>query len=56
MSALMNVFYCLKRLRGNEPIRFEWKRRRWILWSAGVLFAAGFACYWIADEIYPFVG
>jgi hypothetical protein len=30
-----------------------WKRRRWILWLVGTLFALLLANYWIADEIYP---
>jgi cytochrome bd-type quinol oxidase subunit 2 len=33
-----------------------WRRRRWILWLLGTLLAVLFACYWIADEIYPYVG
>jgi len=32
-----------------------WKRRRWILWLMGMMFAVLFENYWIADEIYPFV-
>jgi len=32
-----------------------WKRRRWVLWWTGMLFAVVLANYWIADEIYPFV-
>jgi len=32
-----------------------WKRRRWVLWLVGTLFAIVAANYWIADEIYPFV-
>src|ERR1035438_7159712 len=35
--------------------RSAWLRRRWILWSAGVILAVFLACYWIVDEIYPFV-
>jgi hypothetical protein len=35
--------------------RAAWRRRRWALWLAGMLFAVVFANYWIADEIYPFV-
>ena len=31
------------------------KRRRWILWLAGVIFAIVLTNYWIADEIYPYV-
>jgi hypothetical protein len=32
-----------------------WRRRRGMLWVAGTLFALLFECYWIADEIYPYV-
>jgi hypothetical protein len=32
-----------------------WPRLRWGLWLVGTLFAALLACYWIADEIYPYV-
>jgi hypothetical protein len=32
-----------------------WRRRRWLLWLAGTLFAFALANYWIADEIYPYV-
>jgi hypothetical protein len=35
--------------------RGQWKRRRWILWLAGVIFAMVLTNYWIADEIYPYV-
>jgi hypothetical protein len=28
---------------------------RWVIWSAGTLFAVLLANYWIADEIYPYV-
>jgi hypothetical protein len=30
-----------------------WRRRRWILWLIGTLFAIVLASYWIVDEIYP---
>ena len=33
----------------------SWRRRRWVLWFAGTLVSVVLACYWIADEIYPFV-
>jgi hypothetical protein len=35
--------------------RGQWKRRRWILWLAGMIFAIVLTNYWIADEIYPYV-
>jgi cell division protein FtsW (lipid II flippase) len=33
-----------------------WRRWRWVLWLAGLLFAVLLANYWIADEIYPSLG
>jgi hypothetical protein len=31
----------------------NWRKYRWLLWSAGMLFAIVLASYWINDEIYP---
>jgi hypothetical protein len=39
----------------QSAAREAWLRRRGVLWVAGTLFALLFACYWIADEIYPYV-
>jgi hypothetical protein len=39
----------------RSSIRTTFRRLRWSIWLAGTLFAVFFACYWIADEIYPFV-
>ena len=33
----------------------HWRKWRWVLWLAGTLFALVFECYWIGDEIYPYV-
>lgn len=33
-----------------------WRRRRWILLVAGTLLAVLIACYWIADNVYPYAG
>ena len=30
-----------------------WLHNRWVVWTAGTLFALVLANYWIADEIYP---
>lgn len=38
-----------------SSLRATWRRRRWVLWLAGMLFAVVLENYWIADEIYPFV-
>ncbi len=60
LAALANACYCaaypvdlvLQRILpvGN---RSAW---RLPLWCIGSLFAVVLACYWIADEVYPFVG
>ena len=39
----------------DSSVRDTWRRRRWILWLVGTLFALLFAWYWIGDEIYPSV-
>jgi hypothetical protein len=31
------------------------RRRRWVLWLAGVIFAIVLTNYWIVDEINPYV-
>jgi len=40
----------------GSSFRTAWQRRRWVLWLFGTLFALVVTCYWIADEIYPYVG
>jgi hypothetical protein len=60
LAALANVCYSAAYLVDlpiqRSPLRTAWRRRRWLLWLFGTLFALVFTCYWIADEIYPFVG
>jgi hypothetical protein len=60
LAALANACYCaaypLDIALQHSSFRSVWRRRRWLLWSAGTLLAAFLACYWIADEIYPAVG
>src|SRR5258708_359146 len=60
LAAAANVCYCaaypVDIAMQRASLRFPWKRRRWVLWCAGVLFSVVLACYWIADEIYPSVG
>ena len=48
--------YLIEMPVGDAAIRGAWRRRRWILWLAGTLFAVLLANYWIADEIYPYIG
>jgi hypothetical protein len=60
LAAIANVCYCAAYLADipmqRSSLRDIWPRRRWVLWLAGTLFAVLLACYWIADEIYPYVG
>ena len=57
LAFFANVCYCaaygaelaLQPLVSNST-RNRW---RWVLWTAGTLFAIVFENYWIADEIYP---
>jgi hypothetical protein len=57
---LANLCYCAAYLvdiplQCSVP-RTLWTRFRWSLWVLGMLLALLFENYWIADEIYPFVG
>ena len=59
LALLANACYCAAYIV-DLPMLFSlvgerWRRRRWILWLAGMLLATLMANYWIADEIYPFV-
>ena len=38
-----------------SPLRDLWQRQKLGLWLAGTIFAVVLECYWIADEIYPYV-
>ena len=59
LAALANLCYCAAYLVDipiqRSPLRDNWRQRRWLLWMCGTLLALFFACYWIADEIYPYV-
>ena len=59
LAALANVPYCAAYLVDlplqQSSLRDGWRKRRWLLWLAGTLFAMLFEYYWIGDEIYPFV-
>jgi hypothetical protein len=54
-----NVCYCAAYLvdipMQSSLASAAWKRRRWVLWLAGLLIAVVLTNYWIADEIYPYV-
>ena len=59
LALVANACYCAAYLVGipiqHSSLGAAWKRRRWVLWLLGTLFAILLANYWIADEIYPFV-
>lgn len=59
LAVLANVCYCAAYLV-DVPVQYsafrdKWRRRRWVLWLIGAIFAAIIAFYWVADEIYPSV-
>jgi hypothetical protein len=59
LATLANVCYCAAYLV-DIPMQYSsycwlWRRRRWLLWVVGMLFAVALANYWIVDEIYPYV-
>ena len=60
LATLANVCYCAAYLVDlpvqQSSFREGWRQRRWLLWLLGTVFALVFGYYWIADEIYPFVG
>ncbi len=59
LAGLANLCYCATYVVElsflDSAARNTWRRRRWILWLAGTLFALLIAQYWIGDEIYPSV-
>lgn len=59
LAALANVAYSAAYLADIalqcSSVGEAWRRRRWVVWLAGMLVAVAFASYWIADEIYPSV-
>jgi hypothetical protein len=60
LAALANICYCAAYvadiLMQRTSHREAWRRHRWALWLAGTLLAIVIENYFIADEIYPFVG
>jgi uncharacterized membrane protein YhhN len=59
LALLANACYCAAYVV-DLPMQYSavgdlWRRRRWMLWLAGMLLAILLANYWIVDEIYPFV-
>jgi hypothetical protein len=59
LALLANLCYCAAYLvdipMQYSPLVILWRRRRWVLWLVGTLFALLFEFYWIGDEIYPYV-
>jgi hypothetical protein len=59
LGLIANACYCAAYLVDialqSSSIRDRWRRWRWVLWLAGVIFAIVLTNYWIADEIYPYV-
>ena len=59
LAVLANVCYCAAYLVDiplqYSSFRAQWRRRRFALWLAGMLFAGILASYWIADEIDPYL-
>ena len=57
LALLANVCYCaayvVDAAMMHSSLDSVWRRRRWILWLIGTLFAIVLASHWIADEIYP---
>ncbi|MGC2447343.1 MAG: hypothetical protein WA477_06850 [Candidatus Sulfotelmatobacter sp.] len=57
LAVLANLCYCAGyAMEGfiQVPVpQAYWRRIRWVVWVAGMLFAILLANYWIADEIYP---
>jgi hypothetical protein len=60
LAGIANLCYCAAYLV-DIPMQLSalstgWKRRRWILWLLGTIFAIAVTNYWIGDEIYPYIG
>lgn len=57
LALLANLCYCAGYAMEGfiQPLVQQgyWRRLRWVVWVAGMLFAILLANYWIADEIYP---
>ena len=59
LALCANTCYCAAYLidvpMQAEATRAAWRRKRWMLFWAGMLLAVLLENYWIADEIYPYV-
>jgi hypothetical protein len=59
LAAIANVCYSAAYL-ADILLKFSnlhnlWQRHKWSIWLTGTIFAVILECYWIADEIYPYV-
>ena len=58
LATVANACYCAVYLIDiplQRSLKGIWLHRRWVLWIAGTLFSVVLECYWIADEIFPYV-
>ena len=60
LGLIANALYCAAYFV-DLPLQLSsfsatWRSRRWAFWLIGMLLAFLLTNYWIADEIYPFVG
>ena len=60
LAVLANACYCAAYI-ADIPMQYSsfqaaWRRRRWVLWLVGTLFAMALAYFWTADEIVPTLG
>lgn len=57
LAVLANACYCAAYLvdvpMQLSAFRDGWRRRRWLLWLVGTLFAMALAWFWVADEVLP---
>ena len=60
LAGIANLFYCAAYLidvpMQLSALRDGWRNQRWTLWLLGTIFAFVLTNYWIADEIYPYIG
>ena len=59
LAAIANVCYSAAYLADIllqfSPLRDLWQRQKLGLWLAGTILAVVLECYWIADELYPYI-
>jgi hypothetical protein len=58
LALIANAYYSavyLADIMLQLSFKGAWQRHRWVIWWAGTLLSVLVECYWIADEIYPYV-